>query len=222
MNCLARFSAMRIMFVITALLLGLSFNVSADTDQAGAGSDDQDWIFRPDLSEEDVDVPAIDTENFEISVFTGIISMEDFGSGSFYGARLAYHPLDFLFVEASWASTEINDDNYRRFGVPLFESETETVDYYDASIGLQLMPGEVFIGKWAFPSSFYLVAGLGSTSMLDEDLETYNFGLGLRILATDWWALRVEARDYIFESDLLGEKEMKHNLALAFGTSIFF
>jgi outer membrane beta-barrel protein len=191
-------------------------------EETTEAASDEGWIYRPDLSEEDVYAPAIDTENFEISAFTGVISIEDFSSETFYGGRLAYHPLDYLFVEASWATTEINDDNYSRFGVPLFESSTETIDYYDASIGLQLMPGEVFIGKWAFPSSFYLLAGVGSTSFLDEDLETFNFGLGLRVLATDWWSIRVEARDYIFESDLLGEKETKHNLALAIGTGVFF
>lgn len=185
-------------------------------------NENTDWIYKPDLSGEDVDVPAIDSENFEISVMAGLISLEDFGSETFKGARLAYHPLDFLFVEASWATTEINDDNYRRFGVPLFENQTEEVEFYDASIGLQLMPGEVFIGKWAFPSSLYLIGGIGSTSILDEDLETYNLGVGLRVLATDWWAFRVEARDYFFESDLLGEAENKHNLAVSIGTGIFF
>ncbi|WP_344800234.1 outer membrane beta-barrel domain-containing protein [Litoribacillus peritrichatus] len=204
------------------LCVGVFFSTTVQAEESETASEEGDWIYRPDLSEEDVDIPAIDTENFEISAFTGVISMEDFGSNTFSGARLAYHPLDFLFIEGSWATTEIDDDNYRRFGVPLFDEETETVDYYDASIGLQLMPGEVFIGKWAFSSSLYLVAGIGSTGLLDEDLETYNFGLGLRVLATDWWALRVEARDYMFESDLLGEKEMKHNLALALGTSVFF
>jgi len=217
----------RLSFVTTfikslGVSLIVSFSLSGYAEETEVTATPDEWIYQPDLSEEDVDVPAIDSENFEVSAFAGIISMEDFGSETFYGGRLAYHPLDFLFVEASWATTEINDDNYRRFGVPLFESDSETVDFYDASVGLQLMPGEVFIGKWAFPSSLYFIAGIGSTSILDEDLETYNFGVGLRVLATDWWAIRVEARDYMFESDLLGEAEYKHNLALAIGTGIFF
>ncbi|MFC3151107.1 outer membrane beta-barrel domain-containing protein [Litoribrevibacter euphylliae] len=216
LTCFMAFSA-------TSLWVG---NASAEeaNDEAASdkSSDSTDWLYKPDMSEEDVDVPAIDTENFEISVFAGLISMEDFGSESFTGARIAYHPLDFLFVEASWAESEINDDNYRRFGVPLFENASEDVEFFDASVGLQLMPGEVFIGKWAFPSSLYLIGGIGSTSILDEDLETYNLGVGLRVLATDWWAFRVEARDYYFESDLLGEAENKHNLAVSIGTGVFF
>jgi outer membrane beta-barrel protein len=211
-------------------LLMVSFCVSGVTvaDEANGeknrevATESDSWLFKPDLSEDDVEVPSIDSENFEVSAFAGLISMEDFGSETFYGGRLAYHPLDFLFVEASWATTEINDDNYRRFGVPLFADQAVTVEFYDASVGLQLMPGEVFIGKWAFPSSMYLIAGMGSTSILDEDLETYNLGVGVRVLATDWWAIRIEARDYFFESDLLGEPESKHNLAVAMGTGIFF
>lgn len=218
------------MLVSRVMVLGMSLffvgHVAAEESNEGvdaeASSESTDWLYKPDMREEDVDVPAIDTENFEISVFAGLISMEDFGSETFTGTRLAYHPLDFLFVEASWAESEINDDNYRRFGVPLFESESEDVEFFDASVGLQLMPGEVFIGKWAFPSSLYLIGGIGSTSILDEDLETYNLGVGLRVLATDWWAFRVEARDYYFESDLLGEAENKHNLAVSIGTGVFF
>lgn len=195
---------------------------AAESNEVSGIEENSEWIYKPDLSAEDVDVPAIDTENFEIGVMAGLISFEDFGSETFQGARLAFHPLDFLFVEASWAESEINDDNYRRFGVPLFQNETEEVEFYDFSVGLQLMPGEVFIGKWAFPSSLYLIGGIGSTSILDEDLETYNLGVGVRVLATDWWAFRVEARDYFFESDLLGEAEEKHNLSVSIGTGIFF
>ena len=47
-------------------------------------------------------------------------------------------------------------------------------------------------------------------------------GAGYRLLLTDWLALRIDVRDHIFESDLLGEDEYKHNLEAHTGLSVFF
>jgi hypothetical protein len=42
------------------------------------------------------------------------------------------------------------------------------------------------------------------------------------VLATDWLALRVDARDHVFDVDLLGESQTNHNLEFTGGVSIFF
>jgi len=56
----------------------------------------------------------------------------------------------------------------------------------------------------------------------DRDSISYAFGFGIKVLPTDWLSLRLEARDTIFESDLLGENEWKHNFEINLGFGVFF
>ena len=81
----------------------------------------------------------------------------------------------------------------------------------------------MFVGtKWAMTSSMYFIFGVGNTEFIGEDDLTYSFGFGLRVLPRDYPALRIEAKDNIFESDLLGTNEYKHNLEFNIGFSVFF
>ena len=49
-----------------------------------------------------------------------------------------------------------------------------------------------------------------------------NAGLGYRLIATDWLAFHFNARDHIFDSDLLGNDETLHNIEFSGGLTIFF
>ena len=43
-----------------------------------------------------------------------------------------------------------------------------------------------------------------------------------QVLANDWLAIRIDARDHVFDVDLLGESQTNHNLEFTGGLSIFF
>jgi outer membrane beta-barrel protein len=47
-------------------------------------------------------------------------------------------------------------------------------------------------------------------------------GAGLRVLANDWIAVHLDARNLAFETDLLGEDKLTHNLQFTFGVTAFF
>ena len=81
----------------------------------------------------------------------------------------------------------------------------------------------MFVGtKWAMTSSMYFIFGVGNTEFIGEDELTYSVGFGLRVLPRDYLSLRIEAKDNIFESDLLGTNEYKHNMEFNLGFSVFF
>ena len=86
-----------------------------------------------------------------------------------------------------------------------------------------LLPGETFLGEgWAFNSALYVIGGVGITSFADDDRFTINFGAGYRFLATDWLAIHLDARDHVFNIDLLGKEKTAHNLELTTGITVFF
>ena len=210
-------------WILVFLTVLISINVSVviaeeDDDQA-----EQEQVIKPNIFRRDILVPKIDTEDFEITAFYGVLDVEDFGSEPVVGIRAAYHVTEDFFVEATYGESEVKDDSFRRLGLPLFPQETQDVEYYALSIGYNILPGEVFLGRnIAMSSSFYVLAGVGNVEFIDEDEFAYHAGVGLKVLPTDWLSMRFDFRDYIYETDLLGENEFTHNLEATFNLGVFF
>lgn len=180
-------------------------------------------VIDPALERRDVVRPEIDTEDWEVGAFAGVLSVEDFGADPVYGLRVAYHATEDLYLEGRYAASSIRDTSFRRIGAPLFDNEEEDLVAYDLSVGVMLLPGEVFLGtRWARTSGVYMNFGVGRVEFADRDSISYAFGFGLKVLPTDWLSLRLEARDNIFESDLLGENEWKHNFEINLGFGVYF
>jgi outer membrane beta-barrel protein len=188
-------------------------------------ADQPEQVVRPEIERRDIHADDIDTEDFEIGAFYGVMNVEDFGTNPVYGARLAYHVTEYVFVEATYGHTDTSETSFERLSgsAQLLDNDDRKLDYYNLSFGFNVLPSESFIGSSrAFTSDFFLIAGAGSTSFAGEDNFTWNFGFGYRVLANDWLALRADARDHIFEVDLLGDKQTNHNLEFTGGVSIFF
>ncbi|MGH8494833.1 MAG: outer membrane beta-barrel domain-containing protein [Gammaproteobacteria bacterium] len=180
-------------------------------------------VIEPEVERREVTVPRIDTENFEIGLYAGVLSVEDFGADPVYGVRAAYHVTEDFFLEGAYAASQVSDSSFRRVGLPIFPEEEEDLTTYSFSLGYNFLPGEVFVGtRYAMTSAMYFIAGAGNTEFVDESRLTYDLGFGLRVLPRDWLSLRLEAKDNIFESDLLGENEFKHNFELNLGFAFFF
>ena len=204
--------------VLAALLAGVAPAQVMAADQP-------EQVVRPEIERRDVSEADIDTEDFEVGAFFGAMNVEDFGTNPVYGARLAYHVTEYVFAEAAYGRTDTGKTSFERLSgsAQLLDSGDRKLDYYNLSFGFNILPGESFVGsKWAFTSDFFLIAGVGSTSFAGEDNFTWNLGFGYKVLANDWLALRVDARDHIFDVDLLGEKQTNHNLEFTGGVSIFF
>lgn len=180
-------------------------------------------VIQPELDRRQLRIPRIDTEDFEIGAYAGVLSMEDFGAELVYGGRLVYHMTESFFVEAMLGRSSVSDEAFRELGLPLFPSRDQELTYYGLSVGYNFLPGEIFIGRRrAMTSSLYLLAGVGNTNFINEDFFTVNIGVGIRILPVDWLALHLTLRDHMFESDILGTKEIKNNFELTLGLSAYF
>ena len=197
------------------------FGKAKDTEVAEA----PEQVIEPEVERREIVKPKIDTEDFEIAVFGGVMSVEDFGVNPVVGASLAYHFSESLFVEGAAGVTDTEETSFELLSgaAELLTDDERQFTYYNASIGWNLFPGEAFVGRnRAFNQSFYLIAGLGSTRFGGDDLFTINVGAGYRLLFNDVWALRVDFRDHVFDSDLLGTSKTVHNLTGRVGFSLFF
>jgi outer membrane beta-barrel protein len=171
----------------------------------------------------DVHIPKISANDVEIGVFVGILSVQNFGAKPSAGLRLGYHVTEDFFLEGLYGRSTVSDQSYRQLGIPIFNKEDIPLSYYYLSVGGNLFPGEVFLGKdRAMTSAVYLVGGVGNVNFNKENHTAFNFGIGIRFLPVDWLSTRFEMRDHMFNSDLLGKNELKHNFEMTLGLSGYF
>ena len=211
------------------LLSGAALVAMAAPWQAGAQEQSAPaaapQVVEPQVKRREVNPPGLDTENFEAGAFVGTISIEDFGSSFVWGGRLAYHFTEDVFAEATVGTAKAGRTSYEDLSgsAQLLTNDERQFTYYDLSIGWNALPGEVFLGgRRAMPSAVYFTLGAGSTDFGGDDHFTVALGTGLRVLATDWLAVHMGARDLAFDSDLLGKDKLTHNLQFIFSLTAFF
>jgi outer membrane beta-barrel protein len=182
-------------------------------------------VIDPKVERRVIKTPHIDNEDFEIGAYVGILSIEDFGTGSVFGARFAYHITEDFFLEGTLGQGKGGTTSYERLagGPRLLTDDERKYTYYALNAGWNALPGEVFIGKGhAYNSAFYLTAGMGFTDFAGDNRFTANGGVGYRVLITRNVAAHFDFRDYLFDIDLLGEKKVVHNLEGSLGLTVFF
>lgn len=205
---------------LIALLLCLSLPALA---QPPAPRGEREQPLEPRVARQDISIPRIQARDLEIGAYAGVLHLQNFGSNPVAGLRLGYHLSEDFFVEGSLGFSEASDRSYRRFGLGVFPDKSESLEYLHVSLGFNILPGEAFVGsRRAYTSALFITAGIGDIRFAGDDYFTFNLGVGFRLLPTDWLAIRVDAREYIFETDILGKSELTYNMELSAGLAVYF
>jgi outer membrane beta-barrel protein len=199
---------------------------AAEKDSADKTEAELKPVIQPEVKRQEFDEARIDTEDFEVGVFLGLYSTEDFGTNPVYGARLVYHITDRLFVEGAIGQSQTQrtgwEDLLNPGGAGILSDAGRTLTYYSADIGFNLLPGEAFMTQnVTYNTALYVVAGVGNTNFDDSDRFTLNFGIGYNLLLTDYLGIHIDFRDYIFNMELPQDKTTQ-NLELSASLNYFF
>ena len=136
-------SGIRVLFLkaVAALVLvtgtGIAPVVLAETPEQ---------VVRPEIERREVREADIDTEDFEIGIFGGLINVEDFSTNPIYGTHAAYHITEYIFVEGTYDRTSTDKTSAERLSGFQIVNDRD-LDYYNVSFGLNILPGESFIGS---------------------------------------------------------------------------
>lgn len=179
-------------------------------------------IFDPQVERREVDRDSIDTENWQIGAYYGVISIEDFGANESRGATISYHVTEDLFIAINYGEAEADRTSAEILtGISILPGDRE-YSHYDVSLGFNILPGEGFLGRdIAFTSNFFLLGGLGSTNFADDNRSTAVVGGGYQVLFNDWFSMNLTLRDYIYKIEVAGEKTAS-DLEISMGFSVFF
>jgi len=181
-------------------------------------------IILPQVTRREVKTPKIKNKDFELGAYFGALNIEDFGTNPVYGARAAYHVSEDIFVEGYVGRSKAGLSSLENVfpQITVLSNSGRRFTYYDLDLGYNFLPGEVFLGRGrAFNSALYVTAGLGDVKFASQDQFALNFGVGSRILITDWLALHFDVRDHVFESNLFGVNKNVHNIEATLGFTFF-
>ncbi len=207
-----------------ALLISALGAASCAALAQGQPTGNTDQVVVPPVDRRDIEKPKFPSNDFEVGLFTGTYSTQNFGSSFVYGVRAGYHITEDFFIEGAYAQTKVSDELFRQI-LPggVFPLEKEKLSYYNFSAGYNLLPGEIFIGsRRAKPSQLYVIAGVGSTKIDVQRRPTFNVGFGYRVFLADYLALQLDMRDHMFSLDLLGKRQSTQNLELTGGLTVYF
>lgn len=213
----------RLFLITTGFLLTMSANSYGEDNILEDPPVIDPNVVRLGLKESD-----IDDENFEIGAFLGFMSVEHFGTHAVFGVRGAWHVNEDLFFEANYGHTSVDQTpaEYVSGDITLTTDDNRNFDYYNLSLGFNVLPGEVFMtSDWAFNSAIYLLAGAGTVDFFGEQEFAINLGVGLRVIATDSFAFHLTFQDIMTDklqvlSD--GSSGSAHNMQYTGSLTYFF
>ncbi|MDX1456139.1 MAG: outer membrane beta-barrel domain-containing protein [Marinobacter sp.] len=183
-------------------------------------------VIAPEVEPRTVRESDIDSEFFEVGAFAGMLSIDNFSSEPVYGVSAAFHATEDFFIQANFGMSEAGLTSFEELSgsnVRLLTSSDRDYTFYNFLVGYNIFPGEVFFtDKLTFNSAFYLVGGVGNTEFGGERNFTTTVGTGYRIVLLDWLTVHVDFRDHMFNSDLIRESQLTHNIELSSGITLFF
>ena len=157
---------------LPSLLLALAAAALPSATLAQEQKPANEQVVVPQVDRRDVKPPKFPSNDFELGLYTGTYATQNFGSSSVSGVRLGYHITEDVFVEGVFGRTKVSDALLRDLlGAGILPSEREKLTYYNISAGLNVLPGEVFIGRNnAKASALYIIGGIGSTNFWHVNL----------------------------------------------------
>ncbi|RBP33387.1 outer membrane beta-barrel protein [Marinobacter pelagius] len=212
--------------ISTALLTGLLCLSPMGPAQAQEGGSAPVQVIEPDIEPRSISEADIDAEFFEVGAFAGMLTIDNFSSEPLVGVSAAFHATEDFFLQFNYGMSEAGLTSFEELSganVRLLTDEDRDYSYYDFLVGYNIFPGEIFFSdSLTFNSAFYLVGGVGNTEFGGESNFTTTVGTGFRIVLLDWLTVHVDFRDHMFDSDLIRESQLTHNIELSSGITLFF
>ncbi len=204
------------------LLLGGAAAISAHAAEPSASDN---GLIQPQVERRSFDEAQINGDDFEIMLYAGYLSIEDFGVNPVVAAKLNYYVNESVFVQLALAKSSGGDTSYEILsgGAPLLTPAERDLTSYAINIGYNLLPGEAFATEHkTFNTAFFISGGIGNTNFAGNDRFTYNYGAGYRFLLNDAFSLYAEFRNNVFDMDVFGVNKTTNNLEFTIGTGWFF
>ena len=219
LNMLPKRKTYSTLLILLTALVSASPLFAADSENSKSVT-----IIKPQKKVPLVDAAAIDTEKFELGFSFGSLSVEDFGTNNLTGASFAYHVSEDFFMQASFASADVDKATFEEVVDQDFLSNADReFSYTQLLAGYQVFYGRSFLGKkQKFNSHLYLTVGLENVEFAGEKELGYVIGTTYKVVVTDWLTWNFNLNNHMFERSFLADKKLTNNIELSIGLSALF
>jgi len=177
-------------------------------------------VIDPDKKVTSANPAALDTEHFELGLFTGLLSVEDFNTNPVIGASLRYYLNEKFLIEGSIGTSETKRANTE--GNQDFNPERD-FSYFSVSAGYQFVKGRSFWGKKRkYNTGLYVLGGLEQVDFADESNTGIVIGVSYKTILTDYLTINLDFKDHIVKRDFIGDDKMTQNIEISFGVNTIF
>lgn len=188
-------------------------------------NDEAPQIYQPDEERIFLHEANINARDFELGIYTGLITVQDFGSDNVVGLKLNYHVSEYFFAQVNAGQSSIKETSFEKLtNIRLGDNDKRDYNYYNIGLGYNLFQGESFFGDdTAFNSSFSLTAALGSSKFLGDSYHTVTLGFAYKVIFLDWLSVDLGVNDHLFRSDIFTDSDaLFHNVEIYTGINYIF
>ncbi len=207
---------------IVSLALGLLLPVAASAQESKDVR-----IIDPKKTPTPAKPAAIDTEKFQVGVYSGYLSVEDFNTNALKGLSFGYQLTDSVLLLLNHGLSEVDRSTFERREQLNFLSKSQRkLSYTELLGGYKLFTSRSFFGAdHKYDSDLYLLAGLGQMDFAGETGSGISVGASYRIVFTDWLVSTLEFKDHIYDTrDVFGLNNSKttQNIEFSIGFHALF
>jgi len=161
--------------ILLCIGLILSVNIaSADTLLDIDGSKDR--LILPNIDQQEKN-NAVDQEDFEVMVYSGSYSLEEFDNQLFLGLKGSLFFTSRIFLDAEYGTS------FLRGTLDTNEPINTRLNRYGVGLGYNLLKGKVFLGSGQVLSNeLYVKYARGNIDTADTKNNYNSFGVGIRVL----------------------------------------
>jgi len=180
-------------------------------------------VIEPDQNVAEAQAAAIDTERFELGLYLGSLSVEDFGSDIINGMEFSYHLTDRWLLQANYGIATIDRAAFETSQLQFLASADRDFKTFSLVGGYRLLRGRSFFGaRKKYDSDIYVLAGPDRISFAANNEWGLNFGLSYRIVLTDWLTMNVDFREHFFKRNFIGDSKQTLNTEFRLGINGLF
>ena len=118
-------------------------------------------VIEPQVNRREVKTPKIKAKDFEVGVYFGALSIQDFGTNPLYGVRAAYHVTEDFFLEGFLAQSKAGLSALEEVfpDITVVSNSGRYFTYYDLDVGYNVLKYDIGV-SYTFPGfPLYFEAG---------------------------------------------------------------
>lgn len=210
-------------WVITTALLFCGTNVCFGQTIGNMGNK-QVTAIEPKKKVTKVNSAKIDTERFEVGVYGGFLSIEDFDSNALVGIDGSYHINAHFLVNIAYAKSDGARASFEeQEGGDFIQDRDEGFTYLSVGGSYNLFKGRSFIGaKRKYDSYLSIDGALENVTFAGESNIGFALGATYKTVLTDWLTSNLRFKNHIVQREFLGTSQLTQNLELSLGFNVLF